>query len=52
MKHDSHVRTAFKHFFPTELFLLLTLSVFILGFILGNSWGYSNCYMFMSLINK
>lgn len=52
MKHDSHVRTAFKHFFPTQLFLALTLFTFLLGLIVGNAWGYFACQSFMLLINK
>ena len=52
MKHDAHVRTAFKHFFPTRLFLTLISFVFTLGFILGNAYGYFSCQNFMSLIYK
>ena len=52
MKHDAHVRTAFKHFFPTQLFLTLISFVFTLGFILGNAYGYLSCQNFMSLIYK
>lgn len=36
MKYDSHVRTAFKHFFPIQIFLACLLLSFILGFIIGN----------------
>jgi len=52
MKHDSHVRTAFKHFFPTQLFLVLITLAFTLGIIIGNAWGYFSCQSFMLLISK
>jgi hypothetical protein len=51
-KYDAHVRTAFKHFFPKRLFLVLSLFVFILGFLFGNAYGYFSCQTFMSLIYK
>ena len=51
-KHDAHVRTAFKHFFPTRLFSTLILFGFTLGFLLGNAYGYFTCQTFMSLIYK
>lgn len=52
MKHDAHVKTAFKYFFPTQLFLVLILFVFALAFLLGNAYGYFTCLNFMSLIYK
>ena len=42
IKHDAHVRTAYRHFFPIQSFLLLIFSVFTLGFILCFAWVYSN----------
>ena len=52
MKYDAHVRTAFKHFFPTQLFLVLISLTFTLGIIIGSAWGHFTCESFMLLINK
>ncbi len=35
MKHDAHVRTAFKHFFPTTLIFALVILAFVFGFWFG-----------------
>ncbi|MFW2098665.1 hypothetical protein ACG9ZL_21055 [Acinetobacter sp. ULE_I057] len=51
-KHDAHVRTAFIHFFPMQLFLVLISLAFTLGCVIGNSWGYLACYSFNLLISK
>ena len=35
MKHDAHVRTAFMHFFPMKLFIILMMFVFTVGVYVG-----------------
>ncbi len=47
--NDAHVRTAFKHFFPMKLFLVLVSIAFMIGFFVGNAWGFISCSRFALL---
>lgn len=51
IKHDAHVWKFRMQFFPFYAFLGTAFIFFVLGFYLGQIWGFRSCYDFKSLLD-